>query len=203
MLKDDITFPNITATSTGYSGTMKEIHDQLDHVLDMMSESEMNIGSYFRLHDIMASIDIYSVGVAINMSITQMLKHSSLSSADIACQSKLIKLTHKMFNQNILKRISPYRAFMEYVSIIRDVYKIDLSDKLIMCHILIPEPSRELVISSSSCNLYYPSYYVVTYDEDIVEAVFTDYIVARDYVRKRGQEEKNRKYRLAGNISGS
>jgi hypothetical protein len=91
-------------------------------------------------------IDVYCLGLAINMLLSR-LQGLATTPDDIEFTQKLLNLTHMMFEMNILKRIGPLAIFKHYISIVKDVYNIDMTHRLDEANLLIPSDRLEKIRS--------------------------------------------------------
>lgn len=128
-LHGSVIWPNQSSTSTGYNATSKKVLNQLDRIFNKLSLDGMFYDSYFRIWNIYRRVDVYSLGLALNMSLKNVSKFSTMTPTDMVFSGRLIALTHKMFEQNILERIDPLTAYREYTALAKEVYNVDMSEK--------------------------------------------------------------------------
>ena len=140
-LHGSVIWPNKSATSTGYTQTIRDAIGSINQVMaELLPMTQKNVRKIYK------RIDVYCLGLAINMLLSR-LQGLATTPDDIEFTQKLLNLTHMMFEMNILKRIGPLAIFKHYISIVKDVYNIDMTHRLDEANLLIPSDRLEKIRS--------------------------------------------------------
>jgi serine/threonine protein kinase len=118
-----------------FSRARSRYDDLLDKDCVMMIDQETG---RLKPQVIYSRIDVFMLGLTLKGLITT-IRDSSPFGSDLLFTDHLDRLADDMNDVNISNRIGPFKAFRRYIKIVKDIYKIDISDKMVSALKMIPE----------------------------------------------------------------
>lgn len=125
-----------------FSHSRSRYDDSLDKDFVKMVDQETG---HLKPRVIYSRIDVFMLGLTLKGLITT-IRDSSPFGSDLLFTDHLDRLANDMNDVNISNRIGPLKAFRRYIKIVKDIYKIDISDKMSSALKMIPEERRRKLL---------------------------------------------------------